>query len=46
LNRRVLADGPADTALTPERLAAAYGGRLTFWRDGHAMTVTADDCCP
>jgi ABC-type Mn2+/Zn2+ transport system ATPase subunit len=46
LNRRVLADGPAQLALTPEKLAAAYGGRLTFWRDGQAVTVTADDCCP
>jgi ABC-type Mn2+/Zn2+ transport system ATPase subunit len=46
LNRRVIADGPADSVLTPERLAAAYGGRLTFWRDGEAVTVSADDCCP
>jgi ABC-type Mn2+/Zn2+ transport system ATPase subunit len=46
LNRRVLADGPADSVLTPEKLAAAYGGRLTFWRDGKAVTVTTDDCCP
>lgn len=46
LNRTLYADGPADSALTPERLAAAYGGRLTFWRDGQPMTVTADDCCP
>ena len=46
LNQRLLADGPAAAALTPERLAAAYGGRLTFWQDGRAVTVTADDCCP
>jgi ABC-type Mn2+/Zn2+ transport system ATPase subunit len=46
LNRRLLADGPAESVLTPERLAAAYGGRLTFWRDGQPVTVTTDDCCP
>ncbi len=46
LNRRLLADGPAASVLTPERLAAAYGGRLTFWRDGQPVTVTTDDCCP
>ena len=46
LNRRLLADGPAESILTPERLAAAYGGRLTFWRDGQPVTVTTDDCCP
>jgi ABC-type Mn2+/Zn2+ transport system ATPase subunit len=46
LNQRLLADGPAQSVLTPERLAAAYGGRLTFWQDGRPVTVTADDCCP
>jgi len=46
LNRRVVADGPARSVLSPERLAAAYGGRLTFWQDGAPITVTADDCCP
>ena len=46
LNRRLLADGPAESILTPENLAAAYGGRLTFWRDGQAVTVAADECCP
>ncbi len=46
LNRRLVADGPAATVLTPDRLAAAYGGRLTFWQDGKPLTVTADDCCP
>jgi ABC-type Mn2+/Zn2+ transport system ATPase subunit len=46
LNRRLYADGPAASALTPECLAAAYGGKLTFWRDGQPVTVTADDCCP
>lgn len=46
LNRHIIANGPADSALTPERLAAAYGGRLTFWRDGKPVTITADDCCP
>jgi len=46
LNRRLLADGPAHSVLTPEHLAAAYGGRLTFWRDGRPVTVTTDDCCP
>jgi ABC-type Mn2+/Zn2+ transport system ATPase subunit len=46
LNRRLLADGPADSVLTPEQLAVAYGGRLTFWQDGKPVTVTADECCP
>ncbi|MBI3360699.1 MAG: metal ABC transporter ATP-binding protein [Chloroflexi bacterium] len=46
LNRRIIADGPAESVLTPERLAAAYGGRLTFWQNGQPVTVTADDCCP
>ena len=46
LNRRLHADGPAGSTLTPERLTAAYGGRLTFWRDGQPVTVAADDCCP
>jgi manganese/iron transport system ATP-binding protein len=46
LNRRLLADGPAASVLTPERLAAAYGGRLTVWQDGQPLTVTTDDCCP
>jgi ABC-type Mn2+/Zn2+ transport system ATPase subunit len=45
LNRKLYADGPADKALTPERLAAAYGGKLTFWQEGLPVTVTADDCC-
>ncbi len=46
LNRRLVADGPAATVLTPERLAAAYGGRLTFWQNGKPVTITTDDCCP
>jgi manganese/iron transport system ATP-binding protein len=46
LNRQLYADGPAATSLSPDRLAAAYGGRLTFWQEGKPVTVTADDCCP
>lgn len=46
LNRRVIADGPALTVLTPERLAEAYGGRLTFWHSGELVTASTDDCCP
>jgi ABC-type Mn2+/Zn2+ transport system ATPase subunit len=46
LNQRVVADGPAGDVLTPERLAAAYGGRLIVWKDGQPMSVSADDCCP
>ena len=45
LNRRLLADGPAATVLTTERLAAAYGGRVTFWQDGQPVLATTDDCC-
>jgi ABC-type Mn2+/Zn2+ transport system ATPase subunit len=47
LNRRLLANGPAETVLTPEQLARAYGGRLTFWQNGQPVTtVPTDDCCP
>ncbi len=46
LHNRVVAEGPAGSVLTAERLAAAYGGRLLVWKDGRAMSVTADDCCP
>ena len=46
LNRRLVADGPAASALTAEHLAVAYGGRLTFWQNGQPVTVTADECCP
>lgn len=46
LNRRLLADGPAASVLTPDRLAAAYGGRLTVWQNGQPLLVTTDDCCP
>ncbi len=45
LNRRLLADGPAASVLTTERLAAAYGGRVTFWQDGQPVLATTDDCC-
>lgn len=46
LNQRLLADGPAHSALTPDQLAAAYGGRLTLWQNGQPVLVTTDDCCP
>ncbi len=46
LRNRVVAEGPAGSVLTAERLAAAYGGRLIVWKDGRPMSVTADDCCP
>lgn len=46
LNRRLFGSGPAATTLTPERLAAAYGGHLTIWQDGRPVTVAADECCP
>jgi manganese/iron transport system ATP-binding protein len=46
LHHRVLAEGTAGSVLTPELLAAAYGGRLIVWKDGRPMSVTADDCCP
>ncbi len=46
LNRRLLADGPAASVLSTEKLAAAYGGRLTFWQGGQPVSVTTDDCCP
>jgi len=44
LNRRVIAEGPAATVLTAERLAAAYGGRLLVWKDGQPLQVAADNC--
>lgn len=46
LNHRLLANGAAHSVLTPEHLAAAYGGRLTLWQGGHPVLVTTDDCCP
>ena len=46
LNRRVIAEGPAGTVLTAERLAAAYGGRLLVWKDGQSLHVSTDDCSP
>ncbi len=46
LNRRVIAEGPAATVLTAERLAAAYGGRLLVWKDGQPLQVATDDCSP
>jgi manganese/iron transport system ATP-binding protein len=46
LNKRVIADDVASEALTPARLAAAYGGRITLWQDGKPISVTTDDCCP
>ncbi|MEP7359783.1 MAG: metal ABC transporter ATP-binding protein [Anaerolineales bacterium] len=46
LNKRLIADDFASQALTPTRLAAAYGGRITLWQDGKPISVTTDDCCP
>jgi len=46
LNRRVVADGPADAVLTPERLTAAYGGRLVVVTEPNRLTIVTDDCCP
>jgi manganese/iron transport system ATP-binding protein len=46
LNKRLIADDVASQALTPARLAAAYGGRITLWQDGKPISVTTDDCCP
>ena len=46
LNKRLIANDIASLALTPERLSAAYGGRITLWQDGKPISVTTDDCCP
>ena len=46
LNKRLIADDTASRALTPARLSAAYGGRITLWQDGKPISVTTDDCCP
>jgi ABC-type Mn2+/Zn2+ transport system ATPase subunit len=46
LNRRLFAVGPAGSTLTPERLAAAYGGQLTIWQADRPVTVTADERRP
>jgi ABC-type Mn2+/Zn2+ transport system ATPase subunit len=46
LNKKVIADDTASRALTPARLSAAYGGRITLWQDGKPISVTTDDCCP
>jgi ABC-type Mn2+/Zn2+ transport system ATPase subunit len=41
LNKRVIAFGPADLALTPESLSEAYGGRLKI-ENGK---IIPDTCC-
>ncbi len=46
LNKRLIADDDASHALTPARLSAAYGGRITLWQDAKPISVTTDDCCP
>ncbi len=52
VNRTVLASGPVETVFTPERLAAAFGGKLRHFdfsqstvhhHDGQTLTVVTDD---
>ncbi|MBM3152523.1 MAG: metal ABC transporter ATP-binding protein [Chloroflexi bacterium] len=42
LNRRLVAFGPAGEVLQPEKLVAAFGGRIQIDRAGQ---VLVDDCC-
>lgn len=45
LNHQLMADGPAREVLTPERLRAAYGGKLVVFTEGAPLTVSTDECC-
>lgn len=45
LNRRILGLGPADEVLTPEHLAAAYGGHLRIIQTAEGLVALGDTCC-
>jgi ABC-type Mn2+/Zn2+ transport system ATPase subunit len=45
LNQRLIAYGPPREAVTPETLAAAYGGQALWRGDDYAMVLGDIDCC-
>ncbi len=45
LNRRLVAYGAPDQAVTPQTLAAAYGGSALWRGEDYAMVVGDIDCC-
>ncbi len=45
VNRRLIAFGPPQQALSREFLMKAYGGQLHELEGDNRMLVLADDCC-
>jgi manganese/iron transport system ATP-binding protein len=45
LNRRLIAYGPPRQAITPQALAAAYGGQAVWRGEDYAMVLGDIDCC-
>lgn len=45
LNRRLIYFGPPRAAVTPERLAEAYGGQALWRGEDYAMILGDIDCC-
>lgn len=45
LNRQLIAYGPPREAITPETLAAAYGGQALWRGDDYALVLGDIDCC-
>ena len=45
LNKRMLAIGPAEVALHPDNLLAAYGGHLHLVPTDNGMLALGDTCC-
>jgi ABC-type Mn2+/Zn2+ transport system ATPase subunit len=45
LNRRLIAYGPPREVITPQTLAAAYGGQAVWRGEDYAMVLGDIDCC-
>ena len=45
LNRQMIAFGPSHEVISPQRLAAAYGGQALWRGDDYAMVLGDIDCC-
>jgi hypothetical protein len=45
LNRKMIAYGRPSEVITPQRLAAAYGGQALWRGDDYAMVLGDIDCC-
>ena len=45
LNHRLIAYGPPQEVITPQTLAAAYGGQAVWQGEDYAMVVGDIDCC-